>query len=200
MTTPQRPIGSGFGYRSTAREVLEGIDLSGKLAIVTGGYSGLGLETTKALAEAGAHVVVPARRRGVAEEALAGVADVEIDELDLAEQDSVKAFAQRFLDSDRSIDVLINNAAVMACPEQRVGPGWESQFATNHLGHFALANRLWPALAAGGGARGAAFSSTGHKISPIRFDDLQFEQGYEKWRAYGQAKTANSLFAVQLDA
>src|SRR3954468_20725518 len=109
MATPQRPIGSGFGYRSTAREVLEGIDLTGKLAIVTGGYSGLGLETTKALTEAGAQAIVPARRRDAAEEALAGVANVEIDELDLADQDSVKAFAQRFLESDRSVDILINN-------------------------------------------------------------------------------------------
>ena len=88
----------------------------------------------------------------------------------------------------------------MACPETRVGPGWEAQFATNHLGHFALANLLWPALAAGGGARVVALSSTGHKLSAIRWDDLQFERGYDKWQAYGQAKTANALFAVQLDA
>src|SRR4051794_28572528 len=200
MRTPQQPIGSGFGARSTAEEALEGIDLSGRVAVVTGGYSGLGLETVRALAEAGATVVVPARRRGHAEEVLAAVPRVEVDELDLGDLDSVHAFAGRFLDSGRALDILINNAAVMACPETRVGPGWEAQFATNHLGHFALANRLWPALAAGGGARVVALSSTGHKISPIRFDDLQFEHGYEKWRAYGQAKTANSLFAVQLDA
>src|SRR3954449_6759874 len=200
MTTPQRPIGSGFGYRSTATEVLEGIDLSGKLAIVTGGYSGLGLETTRALAGAGAHVVVPARRPEHAREVLAGIERVEVDELDLGDLDSVHAFAARFLESGRAVDILINNAAIMACPETRVGPGWEAQFATNHLGHFVLANLLWPALAAGGGARVVALSSTGHKISPIRFDDLQFETGYDKWAAYGQAKTANSLFAVQLDA
>src|SRR4051812_37353076 len=200
MRTPQQPIGSGFGARSTAAEVLEGIDLSGRVAIVTGGYSGLGLETVRALAGAGATVVVPARRRGHAEKVLAAVPRVEVDELDLSDLDSVHAFAGRFLDSGRALDILINNAAVMACPETRVGPGWEAQFATNHLGHFALANRLWPALAAGGGARVVALSSTGHKISPIRFDDLQFETGYDKWRAYGQAKTANSLFAVHLDA
>src|SRR3954452_16414267 len=199
-TTPQQPIGSGFGFESTATDVLEGRDLTGKLVIVTGGYSGLGIETTKALAAAGARVVVPARRRAHAEEVLAGVDGVEVQELDLGDLDSVHAFAARFLASGRALDILINNAAVMACPETRVGPGWEAQFATNHLGHFALANRLWPALAAGGGARVVALSSTGHKISPIRFDDLQFEHGYEKWRAYGQAKTANSLFAVQLDA
>jgi len=199
-TTPQRPIGSGFGARSTAAEVLEGVDLSGKLAIVTGGYSGLGFETVRALAGAGAHVVVPARRLAHAEEVLAGVAGVEVDELDLGDLESVRAFADRFLASGRSIDVLINNAAIMACPETRVGPGWEAQFATNHLGHFALTNRLWPALVAGGGARVVALSSTGHKVGGIRWDDLEFREGYEKWPAYGQAKTANSLFAVRLDA
>jgi NAD(P)-dependent dehydrogenase (short-subunit alcohol dehydrogenase family) len=202
--TPQHQIGSGFGARSTAREVLEGLDLTGKLAIVTGGYSGLGTETTKALAGAGAHVVVPARRRATAQENLAGVDGVEIDELDLGDLDSVHGFASRFLASGRSIDILINNAAIMACPETRVGVGgvrFEAQFATNHLGHFALTNLLWPALAADGGARVVALSSTGHKLSPIRFDDLQFERDpYDKWQAYGQAKTANSLFAVQLDA
>jgi NAD(P)-dependent dehydrogenase (short-subunit alcohol dehydrogenase family) len=200
MTTPQQPIGSGFGYRSTAREVLDGIDLGGKLAIVTGGYSGLGLETTKALAGAGAHVVVPARRPDAAEEALAGVQNVEIDELDLADQDSVRSFAERFLDSDRGIDIQINNAAVMACPERRVGPGWESQFATNHLGHFTLTNLLVPALERDGGARVVALTSTGHKITGIRFDDINFERTpYDKWVAYGQAKTADALFAVELD-
>src|SRR3954470_15565755 len=123
MRTPQQPIGSGFGARSTAAEVLEGIDRSGRVAIVTGGYSGLGLETVKALAGAGAHVVVPARRPDQARQMLEGL-DVEVDELDLSDLDSVRAFAQRFLDSDRSIDILINNAAVMASPEGRVGPNW----------------------------------------------------------------------------
>jgi NAD(P)-dependent dehydrogenase (short-subunit alcohol dehydrogenase family) len=200
MSSPQHPIFPGFGARSTADEVLHGIDLSGRLAIVTGGYSGLGLETVRALTGAGARVVVPARRRAHAEEQLAGIEGVEVDTLDLGDLDSVHAFADRFLAGGRSVDILIDNAAVMACPETRVGPGWEAQFATNHLGHFALANRLWPALAAGDGARVVALSSTGHKLSPIRFDDLQFEDGYDKWKAYGQSKTANSLFAVHLDA
>jgi NAD(P)-dependent dehydrogenase (short-subunit alcohol dehydrogenase family) len=199
MTTPQHKIGSGFGPHSTASEVLEGIDLSGRLAIVTGGYSGIGIETVRALAGAGARVVVPARRPARAEEALAGLDRVEVDELDLGDLDSVHAFARRFLDTGRDVDMLINNAAIMACPETRVGPGWEAQFATNHLGHYALANLLWPALAADGGARIVALSSTGHKLSGIRFDDLMFESGYDKWQAYGQAKTANSLFAVHLD-
>src|SRR3954451_21946521 len=201
MTTPQQPIGSGFGARSTAAEVVAGIDLSGRLAIVTGGYSGLGVETTRALAGAGAHVVVPARRKATAEENLAGVeGDVEIDELDLADLESVRAFAERFLATRRPVDLLIHDAAVMACPELRVGPGWESQFATNHLGHFTLANLLWPALVRGGGARVVALTSTGHKITGIRFDDIHFQTTpYDKWVAYGQAKTADSLFAVQLD-
>jgi NAD(P)-dependent dehydrogenase (short-subunit alcohol dehydrogenase family) len=199
MTTPQHKIGSGFGAASTASEVLAGIDLSGKLAIVTGGYSGLGLETTRALTAAGAHVVVPARRPDSAREALEGSEGVEIDELDLADLESVRGFAERFLASGRSIDLMIDNAAVMACPETRVGLGWEAQFAINHLGHFALVNRLWPAIAAGGGGRVVAVSSGGHRYSGIRWDDVQFEHGYDKWQAYGQAKSANALFAVHLD-
>ncbi len=203
MPTEQIPIESEFGYRSTAKEVVAGADLRGKLVVITGGYSGLGLETTRAFAGAGANVIVPARRPDHAKAELAGIkGNVEVDELDLGDQASVEAFATRFLESGRSIDILINNAAVMACPEARVGPGWESQFGINHLGHYALVNRLWPALkAGGGGARVVSLSSTGHKLSPIRFDDPQFETSlYEKWVAYGQAKTANSLFAVGLDA
>jgi len=199
-TTPQHPLPSGFGPRTTAAEALAGIDLAGRLAMVTGGYSGLGLETVRALSGAGARVVVPARRYEHAVEVLADVDGVEVDALDLGDLDSVGAFAERFLASGRSLDILIDNAAIMACPETRVGPGWEAQLATNHLGHFALTNLLWPALRADGGARVVALSSTGHKRSPIRFDDLQFEHGYDKWSAYGQAKTANSLFAVHLDA
>ena len=194
----QHKIGSGFGHDSTADEVLAGIDLTGKLAIVTGGYSGLGLETTKALARAGAHVVVPARRPDAAREILGDLA--EVDELDLGSLDSVEAFAGRFLASGRPVDIVIDNAAIMASPETRVGPGWEAQFATNHLGHFALVNRLWPAIAADGGGRVVSVSSTGHRRSDIRWDDLEFRLGYDKWEAYGQAKTANVLFAVQLDA
>ncbi|MFC9648408.1 MULTISPECIES: SDR family NAD(P)-dependent oxidoreductase [unclassified Streptomyces] len=199
MTTPQHRIGSGFGARSTTQDVLRGIDLSGALAVVTGGYSGLGLETTRALTGAGAQVVVPARRPETAEKALHGIDGVEVGELDLADLDSVRRFAERFLDSDRTIDIVINNAAVMACPETRVGPGWEAQFATNHLGHFALVNRLWPAIVPGG-ARVISLSSSGHRNSPIRWDDMWFAHDYDKWQAYGQAKTANALFAVELDA
>ncbi|MEW2306463.1 SDR family NAD(P)-dependent oxidoreductase [Streptomyces sp. NPDC006655] len=197
-TTPQHKIGSGFDAQSTADDVLAGLDLHGRLAIVTGGYSGLGLETTKALTKAGAHVVVPARRAAAAREALAGLERVEVDELDLGDLDSVRGFAERFLTSGRPVDFMIDNAGIMACPETRVGPGWEAQFATNHLGHFALVNRLWPALAPGG-ARVVSVSSRAHHFSGIRWDDVQWERGYDKWEAYGQAKTANVLFAVHLD-
>ncbi|WP_435208895.1 SDR family NAD(P)-dependent oxidoreductase [Streptomyces sp. bgisy034] len=198
MSTAQHKIGSGFGANSTADEVLEGIDLAGKLAVVTGGYSGLGLETTRALTKAGARVVVPARRRAAAEEALAGLDGVEVDELDLGDLESVRGFAERFLTSGRTIDFMIDNAGIMACPDTRVGPGWEAQFATNHLGHFALVNRLWPAIEPGG-ARVVSVSSRGHHLSGIRWDDVHWRQGYDKWEAYGQAKTANVLFAVHLD-
>jgi len=205
MRTSQRKIDSGFGARSSASDVLRGLDLSGKVAIVTGGYSGIGLETTRALAGAGAHVIVPARRRDVAQKAVGGMERVEVDELELSDLRSVQSFAERFLASGRKVDFVINSAGVMACPETRVGAGWELQFATNHLGHFALVNRLWPALIRGGargagGARVVSVSSAGHRFSGIRWDDLQFERGYDKWKAYGQAKTANVLFAVQLDA
>jgi len=200
MTPPvQHSLASGFGARTTAAEVLAGVDVRGALVVLTGGYSGLGEQATRAFAAAGATVVVPARRPEAAAAALAGVPGVEVAELDLADQESVRRFAEDFLASGRTIDVLIGNAGVMATPETRVGPGWEAQFATNHLGHYALANRLWPALA-DGGARVVSLSSAGHRRSPVRFDDVMFERGYDKWEAYGQAKTANALFAVQLDA
>lgn len=199
MSTAQHKIGSGFDAHSTADDVLAGLDLTGKLAVVTGGYSGLGLETTRALTEAGARVVVPARRPEVAQEAVAGIDGVEVDELDLGDLDSVRGFAERFLASGRRIDFMIDNAGIMACPETRVGPGWEAQFATNHLGHFALVNRLWPAIQSGG-ARVVSVSSRGHHFSGMRWDDVNWQRGdYDKWQAYGQAKTANVLFAVHLD-
>ena len=198
MTTPQQHIGSGFGGQSTAAEVVDGIDLSGKLAVITGGYSGVGIETTRALVGAGASVVVPARRPDHAREELEGIDNVEVDELQLDDLDSVHAFAQRFLDSGRTIDFLINNAGVMASPLFRVGPGWEGQFATNHLGHYTLTNLLWPTL--NQGARVVELTSAAHRITGIHWDDMQFERDpYDKWQAYGQSKTANSLFALQLD-
>ncbi|MCC3776867.1 SDR family NAD(P)-dependent oxidoreductase [Streptomyces sp. UNOB3_S3] len=198
MITKQQQLGTGFGAHSTADDVLAGIDLTGTTALVTGGYSGLGLETTRALVRAGARVVVPARRAGTAEEALAGILPrAEVHVLDLADLDSVRTFADRFLDSGRALDVVIANAGVMACPETRVGPGWEAHFAVNHLGHFALVNRLRPALAPG--ARVVSLTSSGHFLSDIRWDDIHFRTGYDGWLAYAQSKTANALFAVHLD-
>ena len=198
MTTKQRKIGSGFGAQSTASDVLTGIDLTGRTALVTGGYSGLGLETTGALAQAGAHVIVPARRTAAAQEALNGLPNTEVHELDLAELESVRAFAERLLESGRTLDIVIANAGIMACPETRVGPGWEAQFAVNHLGHYALVNLVWPAVA--DGARVVAVSSAAHRATGIRWDDIHFRLAYDKWLAYGQSKTANVLFAVGLDA
>ena len=198
MPTLQAPIGSGFGFESTVDDVLAGVALDGKLVVVTGGYSGIGIENVRAFSRAGATVVVPARRPEEARAALAGVERVEVDELDLADLGAVRAFVGRFLASGRTIDVLLNNAGIMANPETRVGPGWESQLATNHLGHFALTNGLWPALADGGG-RVISVTSRLHKASPIQWDDLQFERGYDKWKAYGQSKTGNVLFTVELD-
>jgi NAD(P)-dependent dehydrogenase (short-subunit alcohol dehydrogenase family) len=198
MTTQQHEIGSGFGHRTTAAEALNGIDLSGTLAIVTGGYSGLGLETTRALAASGARIVVPARRTLHAQNAVAGIEGVEVDELDLTDQDSIRRFSDRLLDSRRGIDIVICSAGVMACPETRVGPGWEAHFAINHLGHYSLINRLWPGMTRG--ARIVSVSSAGHQLSGIRWDDVHFGQGYERWLAYAQSKTSNALFAVHLDA
>ena len=201
MTAEQQaPMGTGFGLRSTAVDVLKGIDLTGKNVIVTGGYSGIGIEAVKALVAAGAHVTVPARRPDKAREELAGISNVEVGELDLADLKSVKAFAESYVASGKPLHILINNAAIMANPETRVGSNWESQFATNHLGHFALTAGLAPALKAANGARVVSVSSTGHKLSPVVFEDIHYtSRPYQKWTAYGQAKTANSLFAVELD-
>jgi NAD(P)-dependent dehydrogenase (short-subunit alcohol dehydrogenase family) len=198
-STPPSDAAPAFTIDSTATEVLAGIDLNGKLAIVTGGYSGLGLATTQALAGAGAQVVVPARRPAAAQQALTGLAGVEVDELDLGDLASVAGFADRFLASGRTVDILVANAGIMACPETRIGPGWEAQFATNHLGHYTLVNRLWPALAASGAARVVVVSSGIGPSPSLHWDDLHFTQGYDKWQAYAQSKLANALFAAHLD-
>ncbi|MEU6823897.1 SDR family NAD(P)-dependent oxidoreductase [Streptomyces atriruber] len=198
MITEQRKLGTGFGARSTADDVLAGMDLAGTTALVTGGYSGLGLATTRALVHAGAHVVVPARRPDTAEDALRGLPRTEVHALDLADLESVRVFSERFLDTGRPLDILINGAGMMACPETRVGPGWEAHFAVNHLGHFALTQRLRPAFAPGG-ARVVAVASSGHFLSDIRWTDLHFRTGYDRWLAYAQSKTANALFALHLN-
>jgi NAD(P)-dependent dehydrogenase (short-subunit alcohol dehydrogenase family) len=200
--TAQAPIESPFGMRSTAAEVIAGIDLGGKVALVTGGYSGLGLETVRALTGAGAKVFVAARRPDVAAEDLKDVAgDVTILKMDLADPASIDAFAADLAGQTRALDILINNAAIMACPLMRDARGYESQFSTNHLGHFQMTARLWPLLKAAGTARVVAVSSIGHARCGVDLDDPHFERrAYDKWAAYGQAKSANALFALHLDS
>jgi NAD(P)-dependent dehydrogenase (short-subunit alcohol dehydrogenase family) len=201
MTSAQAPISSGFGPKTTAAEVIAGIDLSGKIALVTGGYSGLGLETVRALSGAGAHVIVGARRPDVAATDLAGIANVVILPLDLADPASIDAFAVAVAGATQRLDILINNAAIMANPLTRDARGNESQFATNHLGHFQMTARLWPLiLAAAPGARVVALSSIGHARNGLDLDDVNFDhREYQKWTAYAQAKSANALFAFHLD-
>jgi len=198
--TEQRPLNSPFSAASSAHDVLAGLDLSGTHAVVTGGSSGLGLETVRALAAAGARVVVPARRPEVARGALAGVAGCEVVPMDLADLGSVRAAAARIAGTLPRIDLLMAVAGVMATPERRVGPGWEYQLAVNHFGHFTLVCELYPLLAAATGARVVVSSSAGHALTGFRWQDPHFGTGYDKWLAYGQSKTANSLFAVHLDA
>ncbi|WP_393086846.1 oxidoreductase [Streptomyces sp. LN704] len=199
-TTVQEPLHSGFDAASTAEDVIKGIDLTGKVAVVTGGYSGIGLETARVLRAAGAEVVVPARDTARAEAALKGIDGVEIETMDLLDPASIDAFAERFLASGRPLHILVNSAGVMATPLTRDARGYEVQFATNHLGHFQLVARLWPALRRAHGARVVSVSSWGHRFSPVLFDDPHFERGaYDRWIAYGQSKTANILFALGLD-
>ncbi len=201
MSTPQSPIGSGFGAASATTDVIRGIDLTGKVAIVTGGYSGLGRETVRILLGAGARVFVPARDVARAKTALEGVRGAEVVPMDLLDSGSISAFANRFLETGLPLHILVTSAGIMAVPElTRDGRGHELQFATNHLGHFQLATRLLPALKKAQGARVVALSSRGHRLSPVVFDDIDFERRpYDPWAAYGQSKTANILFAVELD-
>lgn len=200
MPQLQTPLHTGFDAASTTQDVLAGIDLSGKTAIVTGGYSGIGTETTRALRAAGARVVVPARDIAKAKAALHDV-DVQIATMDLLDPASIDAFAEAFLASGAPLHILINSAGVMACPLIRDARGYESQWATNHLGHFQLTARLWPALKQAGGARVVALSSLGHRYASVDVDDPNFDRrDYDRWVAYGQSKTANALFAVGLDA
>jgi NAD(P)-dependent dehydrogenase (short-subunit alcohol dehydrogenase family) len=196
----QAPIGSGFGAASTASDVLEGIDLKGKVAIVTGGYSGLGLETARTLAAAGAKVIVPARDADKARRNLQAVPSAILESLDLMDPQSIDGFAERFLAAHGSLDLLVNCAGTMAPPLVRDSRGNESQLSTNHLGHFQLTARLWPALRRAKGARVIAVSSRGHRRAPVDFADINFEKrAYDPWVGYGQSKTANILFALALD-
>ena len=194
-------IRTPFGFASTAAEVAEGVDLSGRRVVVTGAASGIGVETVRALAGTGAQVVLAVRdvdaglRTAKDVAASTGNQALHVATLDLADPGSVAAFVS---DWDGPLHVLVNNAGVMACPEERTPAGWEMQLATNHLGHFALATGLHAALAADGAARIVSVSSSGHQVSPVIFDDLHFDfRPYDPWLAYGQSKTANVLFAVE---
>ncbi|HUR15156.1 MAG TPA: SDR family NAD(P)-dependent oxidoreductase [Mycobacteriales bacterium] len=184
---------------ATAAEVAEGVDLHGKVAVVTGVSAGLGIETVRVLRSRGADVVGTARDLDKARSALAGVSGVNLVEVDLADLDSVRRGASEILDRRPRIDLLVNNAGVMACPLGRTAQGFEMQLGTNHLGHFAFTTELLPSI--GGGGRVVNLSSRGHLRSPMRWDDPHFrdESTYEKWTAYGQSKTANVLFAVGLE-
>lgn len=198
--TAQAPIQSGFDFWTTAEEVVKGKDLRGKIAIVTGGYSGIGLETSRALAKVGATVIVPARNAQKAKQTLAGIPNVELEDLDLMDPESIDAFSKRFLSSGRPLHILINGAGIMASPLMRDKRGYEAQFTTNHLGHFQLTARLWPALKKSGSARVIAVSSRAQRLGGVNFKDPNFETTeYDKWKAYAQSKSANVLFAVELD-
>lgn len=195
-----------FGATSTTDEVLDGIDLSGKTAIVTGASGGLGEETARALASKGAAVTIAARDTTRAQAAAdkitasTGNAQIDVGELELDKPASVRAFAQTWLASHGPLNLLINNAGVMACPLTRTAEGWEMQFATNHLGHFLLTCLLSPALIAGAPARVVNLSSGGHNFAPVDFDDIHFNaREYNKFASYGQSKTANILFSIELD-
>ncbi len=202
-------ITSAFGARSTALDVVQGVSLAGKTAIVTGGASGLGFETSRALASAGAAVTLAVRNLDQGQTAVQRItaefvqARVALVKLDLADLATVRQCAADWNKSGQALDILINNAAIMACPLTRTAQGWEAQFATNHLGHFALTSALLPALqraaAEQGDARVVCLSSTGHKLCGVNFDDIHFERrDYNKWKAYGQAKSANALMALGL--
>jgi NAD(P)-dependent dehydrogenase (short-subunit alcohol dehydrogenase family) len=197
-----------FTANSTADEVVEGIDLTGRRAVVTGGASGIGVETARALAGAGAEVTLAVRNLAAGEQtaddivATTGNKQVFVAPLELADPSSVATFVAAW---EGPLHLLVNNAGVMASPLSRTPSGWESQFATNHFGHFALTTGLRAALAAGAssgdgrGSRVVSVSSSAHQRSPVVFDDIHFERrAYEPWSAYGQSKTANILFAVEL--
>lgn len=196
----QQPISSGFDAISTTSDVIKGINLKGEIVIVTGGNTGIGLETTKTLANAGATVIVPARNVEKAKKNLEGIKNVEIEIMDIMNPDSIDAFAQKFHLSNRPLHLLINNAGIMWVPLRRDSRGIESQLATNYLGQFHLTARLFPALKNANGARVINVSSLGHQMASFDFEDPNFlQREYETLQAYGQSKTASNLFSLELD-
>lgn len=196
----QQPIASGFTAKSTTAEVIKGADLTGKIAIVTGGNTGIGLETTKTLATAGATVIVAARDIEKAKKNLEGIDNVEIEAMDAMNPSSIDTFASKFLKSDRPLHLLVHNAGIMWVPLRYDSRGYESQLATNYLAQFHLTARLFPALKKANGSRVINVSSLGHQMAPFNFEDPNFfHREYETLQAYGESKTASNLFALELD-
>jgi len=197
---------SRFGFESTAAQVAAGVDLGGKIAVITGGSGGLGAETARVLAARGARVVIGARDVAKGEKVAADIrsaspgAAIEVGALELASLPSIRAFAAAVLAKHPAIHLLVNNAGIMACPLARTEQGFELQFGTNHLGHFLLTGLLLPALRKGAPARVVCVSSSGHRFSTVHLDDPNYEtRAYDKWESYGQAKTANIWHALELD-
>ncbi|MGM4921368.1 SDR family NAD(P)-dependent oxidoreductase [Tardiphaga sp. 804_B3_N1_9] len=200
MNPMQNPLNTPFTPFTTAEEVAHGAHLSGKTVIVTGGASGLGLETVRVLADLGAHIIVPARNTSTARASLAGITNVEVVEMDLIDPASVRIFAERFVATGAPLHLLILSAGIMTPPLFRDSKGREGQFATNHLGHFRLTATLWPALKLAGGARVVVLSSRAHQLPGFDLTDLDFaRRPYDKVAAYAQSKAANALFALALD-
>lgn len=200
MKTKQAPINSPYNMKSTSHQVMNQVDLTGKTVIVTGGYSGIGLMVTEYLAKAGAKVIVPARTLEKANSAVGQMNNVEIAELNLMDPDSINHFADKFLLTKRPLDLLIEAAGIMFAPLKRDSRGIESQFSTNYLGHFQLAQRLYPALKAAKNARVIIVSSRAQSWNGVDFDDFNFERKeYDPRMAYAQSKTADILLAVELD-
>ena len=197
----QKPLDSGFNSKTRADEITKDIDLTGKIAIVTGGYSGIGIETTRALINSGAEVIIPAKRSEVAIKNLEGIVSKEnVIEMDLSDLNSVKNFTDGYKENFNRLDLLINNAGIMACPETRIGNNWESQIAINHFGHFMLTKELMDMMADNDGARFVSLSSSAHSLTGMLWDDIHFlNSPYDKWMAYGQSKTASSLIAIEFD-
>lgn len=198
--TLQQPINSPFGMKSTSEQVMKGIDLTGKTAIVTGGYSGIGLQVTKLLANAGAQVIVPARTAAKAEKAVGGLANVKIDVLDLMDPESITRFAAQFLAENRPLDILIENAGIMFSPLKRDRRGNEAHLATNYLGHFQLVQKLYPALKAASKARVVVVTSRAQSWTGFDFADPNFlTRSYDPRIAYAQSKVADILLVKELD-
>ena len=200
MTTQQVPLHTLFSPAYTAAEILDGVNLQGQEAVVTGGHSRLGREVTRALAEAGASVTVAARDTARAAAAVEGIDGVRVEQLDLTDPVSVDNFAGRWISSGRPLHMLVNNAAVLFGPHLRLDArGHELSFSTSHLGHFQLTRSLLPALRGADGARVLNVTSGAARIGEIRWDDLHFATGYHPVAAYAQSKRANTLFTVELD-